>query len=109
MNKEDLLKKIREENEYYDPYEEEIYSLASRVCTIVTIVLSLVLYFLERIFWGRYNVGVFMIVTTILAVKETIVAIKFKTVSSIVYSAICVALFCIMLIAYIISFLNGWL
>lgn len=109
MNREDLLKKIREENEYDSPYEYEVSSSSWRIGAVVALVVSMVIFYLERIVWGKYNVGLFMSVMTIMAVKETVSAVKIKTASSIVYAVVSVVLFIVTLIIYIIAFVIGWL
>ena len=109
MNKEDLLEKIRMENENNDPYESEVVRFAWRIGAIVAVAISLVVYYLELIFWGKYNCGLFLSCTTPVAIKFNIEAFKFKTVSSIVYAVIFSILLIVIAVGYVIAFINGWL
>ena len=109
MNKEEFLKMIREENEEKEPYENEISAFSWKIGAIVALGLSFVIYYLEWLFWGNHNYGLFMSIVSVLAVKFAIKAVKIKTVSSIVYAIIFSAFFVIITIVYIIAFINGWL
>ena len=109
MNKEELLKKIREENEENEPFEKEASLSSWKIGAIVAVGLSLVIYYLEWLFWGNHNYGLFLSFISIIAVKSAIKAAKLKTISSIVYAIISSTLFVILTIVYIIAFMNGWL
>ena len=109
MKKEEFLKIIREENEENEPYEKEISSFTWKIGAIVSVALSLVIYFVEWFFWEKQNLGLFISVTSILAVKFVIEAIKVKNASTIVYAIIFSSSFVVDLVLYVIAFNNGWL
>ena len=109
MNKEEFLKIIRKENEENEPYEKEISAFSWKIGAIVALGLSLVIYYLEWLFWGNHNYGLFISIVSILAVKFTIKVKKIKNVASIVYAVIFSACFIVLTVMYIIAFINGWL
>ena len=109
MTKDELLKKIREENSGYDPYKKEISNFSSKIGGFVALSITLVIFYLEMIFWNTYNVGLYLAITSAFAVKYIIDAIKLKSKSTILCSVIFSVFFIIFLVIYIISFCNGWL
>ena len=109
MNKEDFLEKIRKENEEKDPYENEVVIFAWRIGAIVAAAISIVVCYLEQIFWGKYNCGLILSLVTLLAIKYNIEAIKFKTVTSIIFASILSVTFILVIIVYIAAFINGWI
>lgn len=109
MTKDELLKKIREENSEYDPYKKEVSDFSCKIGGFIALVLTVVIFYLEMIFWNTYNVGLYVAITSALAVKYIIDAIKLKSKSTILCSVIFSVFFIIFLVIYIISFCNGWL
>ena len=109
MNKEEFLKKMREENEYDDPYEKETSSFSWKIGAMVALVLGIALVYLELIFFGNYNFPLFTAIVSMLAVKYIIKAIRIRRTSYIVFSVIFSIVFIALLVIYIIAFLNGWL
>lgn len=109
MNKEEFLKKMREENERNDPFEEEISSFSWKIGAIVALALSLILYYLEWLFFGNHNFAMFAAILSMLAIKFIIKATKIKCISYIFYSILFSLLAITFLISYIIAFVNGWL
>lgn len=109
MNKEEILKIFRKENEANDPYEKEISSFAWKIGAIVAFGLSVVIFCFELIFRGNYNYGLFISLVSILAVKFTLEAIKLKKAWSIAFAIIYSCVFVIIVVVCIIAFLNGWI
>ena len=109
MTKDELFKKIREENSEYDPYKKEVSDFSFRVGGLIAIVVTIVIFYLEMIIWDTYNVGLGLVITVALAVKYSIDAIKLKSKSTIICSVIFSIFFVLYAIIYAICFCNGWL
>ena len=84
MNKDDLLKKIREDNEVKEPMQSEFNRKALSVAGIGALVVSLITYLLELFICGKDNVAVFIVLLTSYFLCITVKAIKSKTVFFIV-------------------------
>lgn len=108
MNREDFLKRIREDSECNDPYEKEISSFSWKMGAIVAVALSFIIYFFEWLCYDRYNLGLFVAILTMLAIKFIIEAIKIKRTSNIVFSIAFSFLAVVATVFYIIAFMNGW-
>lgn len=84
MNKDDLLKKIREDNETKDPMQSDFNRTALTVAAIGALVVSLITYLLELFICGKDNVAVFIVLLTSYFLGITVKAIKTKSVFFIV-------------------------
>lgn len=80
MNKDDLLKKIREDNERKEPMEAEFNRKALTVSGIGALVVSSITYLLELFICGKDNVAVFIVLLTSYFLSFTVKAIKSKKV-----------------------------
>ncbi len=109
MNKEEFLKKMRQENEGNDPFEKETSSFSWKIGAIVALALSFILFYLEWFFFGNYNFALFVAFLPMLAIQFIIKATKIKCISDIVYSVIFSILSVVAITTYIIAFVNGWL
>ncbi|MBQ7344366.1 MAG: hypothetical protein IJW53_06375 [Clostridia bacterium] len=109
MDKKNLLDRIREENEADDPFEREALALAMRIGGIVALAMCLIIFYLEWMILGKYNLGLFIVPVSILTVKNVIMSIKLKETSTIICSVIYSILLIVLIIVYIIAFLNGWI
>lgn len=108
MNREELLAKIKEDNEYdYDPYEVEVDKLGWKVGYIGVIIVTFLVFLLELFLFEKYNIGVLFVVTLMVMLKSIVVAIKlkgtFNITMAVVYGILSVAL----LVLYIVFILSG--
>ena len=109
MNKEDLLKKIKQDNEYCAPYESEVSAFSWRIAAIVVTALSFFILCLEWFYWGILNIALLFTTATIMSVKHIIEAFKTRSAPSIALAVLASIAFIIMLVLDILSFVNGWL
>ena len=109
MIKEELLRKMREENECSDPFEKEVSSFSWKIGAIVALAISFIFSYLEWILYDKYNVAMFTAIALMLAIKYIIKATKIKCISYIVYSVLFSLLAITIFITYIIVLMNGWL
>ena len=109
IGKNDILEKIKAENEGRDPYEAEIDKLSWRISAIAAWVVATVLFAMEWLIDGSYNFGLFCVILLAFFVKCLVSAIKKRTVFDAVCSLILGILFFVMLGVYSIAFYNGWL
>ena len=109
MNKEEFLKKMREENEGNDPFENETSLLGWKIGAIVALALSFIISFLEWFLYGEHNFAMFVAILPMLVIHFIIKAIKLKHLFDIVYSIILSILLIVFISTYIFALVNGWL
>lgn len=108
MNREELLAKIKEENEYdYDPYEVEVDKIGWKIAAIGASVIALLSFLAELILFGKYNFGVYLVLVSMLGFKFAVQAFKFKNTFDIVIAAVMGVLFLALLVVYVISLFFG--
>ena len=107
MNREDFLKRFREEGEGNDPYEAEIARLGWRIGARVALAAAFAIFILELVFFGEYNFAVYAVCVIPIAVSSLIRALKLKNtfdvILAIVYSVALVG----SIILYVFAFVYG--
>jgi len=108
MNREDLLKKIKEENETSEPYEVEINRLGWKIGAIGSLVAAMLTFLLELMLWGKYNIGVYIVLLTMLSLTLTVQSVKLKSVFNLVMAIICTVLLLVLIVTYAFALNYGW-
>lgn len=109
MNREELLAKIKEDNEYdYDPYEVEVDKLGWKIGSIGVIVVAMMVFFIEAVLYEKYNFGILFAIALMVTLKCIVSAIKLKDTFDIVMAIICGVLSLALLVLYIMSICYGW-
>jgi len=109
MNKDELLKRLKEENELNDPYEKETSQLGWTIGSIGAITCAIVIFFLELLLWGKYNFGVFIVLTAMLGLSYTIRSIRIKNLFNIVMATVFGLGFIASVIIYAFMLCYGWI
>lgn len=78
MNKEDLMKRIREENDGRDPVHTEAVQLGFTVSGICVFAIAFLAYLLEFFIFERDNIAVFLVAITSVFLPLTVYAVKTK-------------------------------
>ena len=87
MNKDDLLKKIREDNEKKEPMQSEHSKIALAVAGISSLAVALVVYLLELFICGKDNIAVFIVLLTSYFSYTAVKATKSRSVFFIAMAA----------------------
>ena len=107
MNREDFLKRFREESKGNDPYEAEISRLGWRIGARVSLAAAFAIFILELVLFGKYNFAVYTVCVIPIAVSSLIRALKLKNafdvILAIVYSVALVG----SIILYVFAFIYG--
>ncbi|MBQ8194192.1 MAG: hypothetical protein IJZ47_02395 [Oscillospiraceae bacterium] len=78
MNKEQILEMSRKENKEQDLYELEISSKATRVSSLICVIICAVLYVAEIMVCGNQNYGLWTIIAAFIAGTFLYTGIKLK-------------------------------
>jgi hypothetical protein len=107
MNRDELLKKIREENEQNDPFETDTSRLGWKIGAWVALAIAFVVFLLELIIFGDYNFSVFIVATSMIAVNATVRAVKLKGKLDIVAAIVVSFVFLVAAVFYALAFCWG--
>lgn len=109
IGKNDILEKIKAENEGCDPYEAEISKFSWKIAAIFALTVATIIFLVELAIDGKYNFGIYCVMLSAFSVKFLAKAIKTHKMADIIYAVVFSALFLLMLVVYSIAFYNGWL
>ena len=108
MNKIDLLNRIKEENRERDPYEAEVGKIGWQIGAFATAVIAIVIFTIEALFFGKYNVGILIAPLVMLDINAIIEAVKLKKAFQMVMSVILTVVLVAAVVAYVFCFCYGW-
>ena len=96
MDKNELLKRIKAENECHDdPYESELDQKSRAIAGWVMLAVVTVLFFLMLIVWKEYSYELILVAALYYAVADTLRACKMKTPWRIAGAAFWCAIFAV--------------
>ena len=102
MNKNEILNKSREENANADLYGNEVKELGFLVGSLVALIVTMIIFFVEWSIKGIKNYGLYAIIASVFAAKSIVQAVKLREktyiFAAIVYTVITIATF----IAYVL-------
>ena len=104
MNKEEILKASREENQNQDIYEKEVIFKAQRVGGLMGITIAFIIMTLEAMFTEHINYGYFLIIIMGAGSLMLYKALKLKKKHEFIISIIYVLMAIFALYTYIINF-----
>ena len=107
MNKNDLLKLIKEDNEATDPMQAEANKFAWAVAGIGALVVSLATYLLELFIYGKDNIAVFIVLITAYFLTLAVQAIKTKRIPFIILSTLSGLLLIVLTVLYTFLLCRG--
>lgn len=103
MNKEDILKTSRAENQNKDIYELEIVKRGQRIGGLTAIVVAFLLLLVEQAYYERTNYGYFLMITTCAAGMMIYKAFKLRRKHEIAVAMLWIAVTIYAAVRYIIS------
>lgn len=102
MDKNEILNKSREENANADLYGNEVREFGFLVGSLVALIVTMIIFFVEWSVKGVKNYGLYAILASAFAAKSIVQAVKLREktyiVAAIVYTVITIATF----IAYVL-------
>ena len=106
MDREELIKRIKEENEAYDsPYETEVENKAFKASVVFACLFGIFLAVLRWIVQKEYSSDLLAVLCVIPAVIYTVKAIKFPKPSHIIMAAIFVVILLVLSVMHILFFM----
>ena len=109
MKKEDILQKLRAENEVEEPYETEVARKSFSLAAVIALAVAALILILEWGVYGEYNFGVIVTVSALAFVKTLCDAIRLKGAFRIVMATLYGVVLAISAVAYAVAFHYGWL
>lgn len=79
MNKDELLSKIKEENENEEPYETEVSTFGWNIGAVCSLAVALLIGLFERILLGEYNVSVYLVAFSTICFSRIAISCKIRT------------------------------
>ena len=107
MNREEILKRIREENRENEPYEAEVSQRSWKLGAIVAACVAAVVFLLEAIIWDKYNFGIFFTLLLIPTVSFLFQAIRLREKSRILLACLYLVIFLCFFVVYTVAFIRG--
>lgn len=102
MDKNEILNKSREENANADLYGNEVKELGFLVGSLVALIVTMIIFFVEWSIKGVKNYGLYSIIASVFAAKSVVQAVKLRektyVIAAIIYTLITIATF----IAYVL-------
>lgn len=102
MNKNEILNKSREENANADLYGNEVKELGFLLGSLVALIVTMIIFFVEWSVKGVKNYGLYAIIASAFATKSIVQAVKLREktyiIAAIIYTLITIATF----IAYVL-------
>lgn len=107
MDKSELLKRLKEENEAREPYLRDAELVSARIGSIAALGVGALFFVIQLIITGVYNVGLFLSVTALFAVGYSVYAFKVRRVFITVMAVLCSLIFITVAVFSVIGFLWG--
>ena len=108
MNREEFLELLKAENEDNEPYEAETSRLGWKIGAISALAIAICVFLLELVIWGKYNLGVFMVLVTMVGVSTVVQAFKIKQPTNVILAVVYAALLLVLVIMYAFAICYGW-
>lgn len=88
MDKEELLKKSRDENNGKDLYAEEIMGNGMHIALLVSVILAVVLFFIQLAVTDVMNYALYAVVSVMFTSIHAVMAVRLKTKHEIVLTVL---------------------
>ena len=105
MDKNEILNKSREENANADLYGDEVREYGFLLGSLVGLIMTMIIFFLEWSVKGEKNYGLYAIIASVFATKSIVQAVKLREKTYIIAAILYIIATIATLITYVIHFI----
>ena len=109
MEREEILKKIRESNEMEMPLETDAVKSGWEIGALISGLAGALIFCLEWLFLDKINFGIILTLSLSLTAMNVIAAVRLRTVPRCTIAVFLCLLTLMVTVFYVLSFSYGWL